>query len=90
MSKAFNKYDKLIVIGDFNIDPNKTGCLGFGKLEEFCHNSNLTNIVKRNTCFTENNKSTIKVLLNNKPMSFQVTILQKQDLVIATSLFHRF
>ena len=60
-------------MGDFNIDLNKTDCIGFGKLEEFCDNFNLTNIVKRNTCFTKNNKSTIDLLLTNKPMSFQVT-----------------
>ena len=60
-------------MGDFNVDLNKTDCIGFGKLEEFCDNFNLTNIVKRNTCFTKNNKSTIDLLLTNKPMSFQVT-----------------
>ena len=71
LSKAINKYDNLIVMGDFYIDLNKTDGIGFGKLEECCDNFNLTNIVKRNTCFTENDKSTI--LLTNKPMSFQVT-----------------
>ena len=58
---------------DFNIDLNKTDCIGFGILEEFCDNFNLTDIVKRNTCFTKNNKSTIDLLPTNKPMSFQVT-----------------
>ena len=33
-------------MADFNIDLNKTDCIGFGKLEEFCDNFNLTNIVK--------------------------------------------
>ena len=61
------------VMGDFNIDLNKTDCIGFGKLEEFCDNFNLTNIVKRNTCFTKNNKSKTDLLLTNKAMSFQVT-----------------
>ena len=73
LSKAVNKCDNLIAMGDFNIDLNKTDCIGFGKLEEFCDNFNLTNIVKRNTCFTKNNKSTIDLLLTNKPMSFQMT-----------------
>ena len=61
------------VMGDFNIDLNKTDCIGFGKLEEFCDNFNLTNIAKRNKCFTKNNKSTIDLLLTSKPRSFQVT-----------------
>ena len=58
---------------DFNVDLNKADCIGFGKLEEFCDNFNLTNIAKRNKCFTKNNKSTIDLLLTNKPRSFQVT-----------------
>ena len=33
LSKAVNKYDNLIVMGDFNIDLNKTGGIDFGKLE---------------------------------------------------------
>ena len=61
-------------MGDFNIDLNKTDSIGFGKLEEFSDNFNLTNIVKSNTCFTKSNKSAIDLLLTNKPMSF----LQKQ------------
>ena len=52
---------------------NKTDCIGFGKLEEFCDNFNLANIVKSNTCFTKHNKSTKDLLLTNKPVSFQVT-----------------
>ena len=60
-------------MGDFNIDLNKTYYIGFGKLEEFCDNFNLANIVKRNACFTKNNKSTIDLFLTNKPMSLQVT-----------------
>ena len=40
-------------MGDFNIDMNKTDCLGFGKLEECYGNFNGANIVKSNTCFTK-------------------------------------
>ena len=58
---------------DFNIDLNKAYYIGFGKLEEFCDNFNLANIVKRNACFTKNNKSTIDLFLTNKPMPLQVT-----------------
>ena len=60
-------------MGNFNIDLNKTDCIGFGNLKCFRDNFNLTNLVKSNTCFTKNNKSTIDLLLTNKPMSFQVT-----------------
>ena len=60
-------------MGDSNIGLNKTDCIGFRKLEEFCDNFNLTSIVKSNACFTKNNKSIIDLLRTNKPMSFQVT-----------------
>ena len=50
-------------MGDFNIDMNKTDCLGFGKLEECYGNFNGANIVKSNTCFTKNNKSKINLVL---------------------------
>ena len=33
LSKAVNKCDNLIVMGDFNVDLNKTDSIGFGKLE---------------------------------------------------------
>ena len=43
-------------------------------------NFNLTNLVKSNTCFTKNNKSTIDLLLTNNPMSFQVTNTTETEL----------
>ena len=46
LSKAVNEYDNLIVMGDFNVDLNKADCIGFGKLEEFCDNFNLTVLLK--------------------------------------------
>ena len=60
-------------MGDFNIDLNKTDRIGFIKLEEFCDNFNLTNIIKSNKCFSKNNKSTIDLFLNSKQISFKVT-----------------
>ena len=55
---------------DFNIDLNKTDCIGFGKLEEFCDNFNLTNIVKSNTCFTKNNKNSNRSSSNQQANVF--------------------
>ena len=87
MSKAVNRYENLIVMGDFNIDLNKTDCIGFGKLEEFCDNFSLTNVVKSNTCFTKNNKPTIDILLTNKPMSFQVTNTTEKSLIVTAKTY---
>ena len=38
------------------------------KLDEFCNLFDLTNLV---TCFTNNHRSTIKLILTNRPESFQ-------------------
>ena len=46
---------------------------GFDKLEEFCDTFNLTNVIKSETCYTNNHKMTIDLLFTNKPLSFQRT-----------------
>ena len=71
--KALNRYDNSIVMGDFNIDINKDDAIGHDKLDVFCDTLNLTNLVKSETCYTNNHKSTIDLFLTNKPRSFQFT-----------------
>ena len=46
-------------MGDFNIDINKDEDIGHDKLDVFCDTLNLTNLVKRDTCYTNNHKSKI-------------------------------
>ena len=46
-------------MGDFNIDIAKEDCLGFDKLEELCDMFNLINLIKSETCYTNNHNSTI-------------------------------
>ena len=58
-------------MGDSNIDINKIEAIGHDKLHVFCSNLNLTNLVKSDTCYTNNHKSTIDLFLTNKPRSFQ-------------------
>ena len=60
-------------MGDFNIDIKKENSIAYDKLEEFCDTFNLTNLVKSETCFMNNHKSTIDLILTNKPRSFQIT-----------------
>ena len=60
-------------MGDFNIDINKDDAIGHDKLDVFCDTLNLTNLVKSETCYTNNHKSTIDLFLTNKPRSFQFT-----------------
>ena len=60
-------------MGDFNIDITKEYFSGFDKLEELCDTFNLTNLIKSETCYTNNHKSTIDLFFPNKPLSFQGT-----------------
>ena len=67
-------------MGDFNIDINKDEVKGHDKLDVFCNTLNLTNLVKSDTCFTNNHKSTIDLFLTNKPRSFQFTSVTETSL----------
>ena len=60
-------------MGDFNINIKKENSTAYDKLEEFCDTFNLKNLVKSETCFMNNHKSTIDLILTNKPRSFQIT-----------------
>ena len=60
-------------MGDFDIGINKDETIGHDKSDVFCDTVNLTNLVKSNTCYTNNHKSTIDLFLTNKPRSFQFT-----------------
>ena len=66
-------------MGDFNIDVKKKGT-GYKKLDEFCITFGLKNIVNRETCFKGNHKSTIDLILTNKPLSFHKTIVTETEL----------
>ena len=83
--KALNTYDNIIVIGDFNIDINKGEAIDHDKLDVFCDTLNLTNLVKSDTCYTNNHKSTSDLFLTNKPRSFQFTSVTETGL----SDYHR-
>ena len=51
----------------------------YDKLEEFCDIFNLTHSAKSKTCFMNNHKSTIDLILANKPRSFQITNVTETD-----------
>ena len=72
LNKAALKFENFIVMGDFNIDVNASGP-GKDKLDEFCNLFDLTNLVKEVTCCTNNHRSTIDLILTNRPDSFQKT-----------------
>ena len=72
-------------MGDSNIDINKDDAIGHHKLDVFCDTLNLTNLVKSETCYTNNHKSIIDLFLTNKPRSFQFTSVTETGL----SDYHR-
>ena len=79
LSKATLKYQKIIIMRDFNIDLKIKG-FGFNKLNQFCDLFNLTNLIKTETCFTKSHKSLIDLFLTNKPLSIQKTHLTERGL----------
>ena len=73
LSRAINNFNHIILIGEFNIDIKRENSIAYNTLEEFCDTFNLTNLVKSETCFINNHKSAIDLILTNKPRSFQIT-----------------
>ena len=70
LSKALNKYENIILIGDLNIDisiPNNDISNLLGNL---CDVFDLSNMIKNNTCFMSQKGTSIDVMLTNKPTSF--------------------
>ena len=59
-------------MGDFIIDINTAG-MEVDKLDEFWNLFDLLNLIKTETCCTKNKKSTVDLLLTNRPLSFQKT-----------------
>ena len=66
------KYENVVVMGDFNIDINKRGAR-LDNLDKFCNLFNLTNLIKSETLITLNHKSSIDLILTNRPSSFHST-----------------
>ena len=77
---TYNNYDKILLIGDFNIETTEP-CL-----ESFLYEHDLQNLVKENTCFKSvENSSCINLILTNRNMSFQNTV----TVFAAISDFHK-
>ena len=70
LSKANESYENFIVMGNFNTDIGISNS-DHVKLEQFCSLFNLQSLIKKETCITKANKSTIDLILTNKPLSFQ-------------------
>ena len=68
LDKLNSTYDNLVLLGDFNAEPEEES------ISEFLNLYNLKNLVKQSTCFKNPNKPTcIDLILTNCPRSFQNT-----------------
>ena len=68
LDKLSSTYENLILLGDFNAEPEEES------IAEFLNLYNLKNLVKQNTCFKNPDKTTcIDLILTNCPRSFQNT-----------------
>ena len=66
---TYSKHDKVLLIGDFNIEVSEQRVESFLYMHEFC------NLVKEKTYFKNmQNPSYIDLLLNNNVYAFQQTI----------------
>ena len=49
LNRAISNNNNIILMGEINIDIKKENSKAYNKLEELCHTSNLTNLVKSET-----------------------------------------
>ena len=74
-------------MADFNIDIIKEDCSRFDKLKAFYDTFNLTNLIKSETYYTNNQKSTIDLYFLSRLLPFQGTSTIETGLTIVASLY---
>ena len=70
LNKALNKYDNLLLAGDFNINILRHTSNSSNHLSDLNDTFSLTNLVTDSTCFKSNKGTLIDLMLTNKPKSF--------------------
>ena len=73
LSKAINKYQNILFIGDLNIDLSIPNHDKKHFLQDLCDVFDLTNMVKDKTCYMSTEGSSIDIMLTNKLRSFYKT-----------------
>ena len=63
-------YENIILMGDINIDTRNENTMGSKRFSNFMDVFNLKNLIKEETCFSNLHKSSIDVILTNKPRRF--------------------
>ena len=85
LNKILGKYDNFLLPGDLNIDELKTGSDSSNHLCDATGVFNLTNLVKKSTCFKSQDGTVIDLMLANRPRSF----LKSQNFEIGLSDYHK-
>ena len=85
LNKILGKYDNILLAGDLNIDELKTGSDSSNHLSDVKDVFNLTNLVKKPTCFKSQDRTLIDLMLTNRPRSF----LKSQNFEIGLSYCHK-
>ena len=70
VDSLLNTYEKIIIIGDININSLQKDSNGFKKLKDFCDAYDLKNLISAATCFQAENPTSLDLILTNKNRSF--------------------
>ena len=69
LNKILGKYDNILLAGDLNIGELKTGSDSSNHLSDAKTVLNLTNLIKKPTCFKSHGGTLIDLMLTNRPRS---------------------
>ena len=71
LSRAVNSYEKLIVIGDLNIDVRDRDKDRNNYLSDFVYTFSISNLINTKTCHKNLSGTTIDIMLTNRPNCLQ-------------------
>ena len=85
LNKILGKYDNILLAVDLHIDEVKTSSDSSNHLSDIKNVFNLTNLVKKPTCFKSQDGTLIDLMLTNRPRSF----LKSRNFEIGLSDCHK-
>ena len=85
LNKIIGKYDHNLLVADLNIDELETASDSSNHLSDAKGISNLTNLVKKPTCFKSQDGTLIDLMSINRPRSF----LKSQNFEIGLNVCHK-
>ena len=95
LNELLGRYDNFLLAGDLNINELKPGPDSANHLPDGKDVFNLTNLVRKPTCFKSQDGTLIHLMLTNRPRSFlkfqnfEIGLSDCHKLVVSKSLFHK-